>query len=350
MSHKTVSFENLLDSLGFDEWKTFTLSFILPAVNVLGITFCSLSGFIFFSRKFVDPVFFYYRLLCLVYITHLIHNIPAGVLCSPRYFPQMNTHLSSMYLIYYIIVTSTLFQFEYVLLISILLTRMKLFDVFVEKNFTFSPRLVSLTLFLICICINLPLAFGLKIRSFGTYLDSTQQHNITFYYFDSSEFSLTLFGQILFGFTTLFLNLIFSMFLGIGLNVFSLLKYKAYLREKRLKICRLIQRSINNRQTTSLEIQQFNERMNSDCDKEKSMFNMVLTLCSLSIVSRIFKIFAYFYFFFFFPENSLSSILNIEIVHLFIESLVPTVALFVFFSFNKMFRQEIKCLFVRKSS
>ena len=255
MPHLTsniTTLDKLLISLGYDEWKTITFSFILPAINTLGAIFCSLSAFTFFSGKFVDSIFYYYRLLCIVYIIYLIHNILLSLLLTPQYFPKMNTYLSSAYQIYYIVAASILFHFEDVLQMAILLTRMKLYSLFVEKYFTFSPRLVSLTLFLICFCINLPLSFGFKISSFGEYLDMAQQENIKFYFFDSSNFSFTLIGQILFGFTILFLNIILSVVIGVGLNVFSLIKYKSYVRKEMLEVCRLIQGSINKRLTTTL--------------------------------------------------------------------------------------------------
>jgi len=289
-----------------------------------------LSAFIILRHKFIDTIFFYYLLLSIVYIIHLAHNIPAGLFFSPRYFPQINTYWSSSYLIYYLTVSIFLFHFEDVLQMAILLTRMKLFNLFVDKHFKFSPRQVSLTLFLTCFCINFPLLFGFKINSFDVYFDSTHQKNVTFYYFDSSDLSSTLFGQILFGCTALFLNLILSAIVGIGLNIFALLKYKAHTRKKTREVCRLIQSSINNRLTTTLEIQQFNTRMRNERKREKNMFYMMFTLCSLSVLSRILTIFQYVYFFFVY-NNSLSNIPDIEIVFLLKQTLVPMVAIFAFF-------------------
>ena len=102
----TMSLDELLNKLGFDLFKTVITSFILPFINVLGTIFCSLSFWIFSHKKFKDPVFFYYRLLCIVYIIHLIHNIPRGLLYSPRYFPNMNTYLSSLFQLYHSILSA----------------------------------------------------------------------------------------------------------------------------------------------------------------------------------------------------------------------------------------------------
>ena len=133
------SLDQLLDALGFDLWKSIIATFIIPTTSFLGIIFCSLSAWIFTNKKFHDPVFFYYRLLCIVYIIHLIHNIPRGLLDSPRYFPQMNTYLSSIYLIYCTNVSSFLFHFEETLQMAILLTRMKIYNSFVNRHFSAKP-------------------------------------------------------------------------------------------------------------------------------------------------------------------------------------------------------------------
>ncbi len=62
------SLDQLLDTLGFDSWKTITAIFFVPSFSLIGVFVCSLSLWIFFKKTFKDPVFFYYRLLCIVYI------------------------------------------------------------------------------------------------------------------------------------------------------------------------------------------------------------------------------------------------------------------------------------------
>ena len=76
---------------------------------------------------------------------------------------------------------------------------------------------------------------------------------------------------------------------------------------------------------------------------EKNMLKMALTLCSLSILSRLILIAFYVYAFFFY---SFSGTLVVFIVNLSIFTLLPTGAIFVFYSFNKMFRDEFKKKFI----
>ncbi len=200
------------------------MTFILPPINIIGTILCSVSAFIFFKARFVDPVFFYYRLLCLVNILNLILNIPYGLLYSPRYFSKMNTYLSSLYLMYSSCATVFLFHFEDTLQIAILLTRMKTFSPFVRRHFSASPRLISFSLFLTCFLIDLPVVFSLKTLPFGTYFyfDSNGIKQIdTFYFYDSSEFSLTLIGKFLVIFTSIFLIFFLTLVVGVTLNIIS---------------------------------------------------------------------------------------------------------------------------------
>ena len=104
--------DELLDSLGFAQWFSVVTSFVLPSISFVGLMGCSLSAWIFFQRKFADPVFFYYRLLCLTNVLHLSLGIPYGLLLTPRYFPQVDTYYSSHFGLSYLYATILLFHFE----------------------------------------------------------------------------------------------------------------------------------------------------------------------------------------------------------------------------------------------
>ena len=229
--------DQLLDTLGFTEWEIIVSTFALPSISFVGLVLCALSAWIFFQPKFKDPVFFYYRLLCIVYIIHLAHYIPRGLLFTPRYFPQINTFFTSIYLIYYSFISVFLFHFEETLQIAILLTRMKIFSPYVKKHFAALPRNVSIAFFLTCLVIEIPAAFLYKINALGVYSyhDSTVQQTATLYYYAVSDFGQTLFGKSLIAFSFYFLNLILSIVVGVALNIMSLLKYKSYVKERHKK-------------------------------------------------------------------------------------------------------------------
>ena len=169
---KEMSLDELLDSLGFVTWKTVTTCLILPMVNIVGTIFCSLSAWIFFKKTFIDSSFFYYRLLTLVYIVSLLHNIPFGILFSPRFFTRKytpNTYAVAIYQIYFEFVSNILFHSGDVLQVDILLTRMKSVSPLVRISFTASPQIISLASFLLCVLIDFPFGFSFKVASCGIY-------------------------------------------------------------------------------------------------------------------------------------------------------------------------------------
>jgi hypothetical protein len=342
MSQPHESLDKLLDSLGFEQWKTVTVSIVLPIINVIGIVFCSLSVFIFFRRVFIDPIFVYYRLLCIVYVIHLLLNIPVCIIYSPRYLPKMNTHISTKYQIFHAVIVHFLQHFEGTLQMAILLTRMKLYSPFVEKHFSASPRLISIAFFNTCLLIDTPFISAFKANKFGTYFfmdHSNKKQHGTFYYLDSSDFSLTPFGRILLGFTSFFLNTFLTLFVGITLNILSVLKYKLYIKKKRKEIEQLEMSSANNKLVINRELEQFNLRQKNERTKKKNMLFMALTLSSISILSRIVHMITFVYFFIY---NSFTEFITVGVVYLSINTFVPTVSILVFFLFNKMFRFELK--------
>ena len=360
-----MNLDTFLDSLGFDPITTLLATFILPVINLLGLLFCALSFYIFLQRTFLDPSFFYYRLLCLVNILHLIHNLAHLLLYSPHYFPNMNTYLSSMYQIYSTFILGLFFHFEGVIQMAILLDRIKLYSPFVKRYFVASPRIVSLTFFLTCFLIDLPIPFASRISSIGTYYNNDLKQNETFYYIASSSFSTTSFGRILFAFTAYFLNIFLTLVVGVGLNIFSVYLYSSYLRQRKLNIDQTNRISYNNfsasqQASTSREVDirvlnetiitipRLNSKQRKERELEKTMFYMALTLCLISILSRTVILINYISYVFFSPSFRKS--LLIFISNAFMFTIVPTLAIFVFYLFNKMFRREFHKKFLRRET
>ncbi len=351
-----MSLDEILASFGFDAYKVAMVTFILPGINLIGIVFCTLSAIIFFRKKFVHSSFFYYRLLCIVYIVHLAHNIPRGLVCfSPKYFPQMNSYWSAVYQIYYGFTSALLFHFEDTIQMGILLDRIRVFSGFVKRNFTSSPKTVSLAFFVTCFFINLPFTFNFKVTSFGAYFyfDShgTMQSN-TFYYYYTSDFSGTFFGSLFVAFTFLFLNMFLSLFVGIILNIVSVYVYHSYIKQRKIEDETLrvawvsnSEDMVNSRVSTLprqfLTLREVNERK-----IERNLFFMALTLCSISILSRSVFLFSYILSFFLTASTNLLAFT----ITFSIYTLVPTVAVFVFYSFNKNFRQEFKRKFLYRNA
>jgi hypothetical protein len=334
------SIDQLLLQLGFETWQTTIKTFVLTPINLIALGFCSFSLWIFYRSSFVDQIFFYYRLLCFIYILKLIHNIPFGILFSPFYFPWVNTYGINVYRIYYTFVSSLFFHYENAIQMGILLHKMKLFSPFVRKHFTATPHVVSCSLLLTCLFIDLPLLFAFKIVPLGSYyyIDSSGvKHKCTLYFLESSEFSLTVFGKILLGLTAFFLNFFLSLCVGVKLNIISYIKYKSHVRKRHQEVEELQISSFNNRPTISREIEQINQREKFERNIERNMFYMALTLCSFSILSRFIFMTCFIYYF---NYDSFSNSLVMGQISSFIFTLGPTISTFVFYYFNKMFREE----------
>jgi hypothetical protein len=293
------------------------------------------------GHHFSDSIFFYYRLLCFVNIIHLLHNLFYGISFLPFYFPWLNTYAISVYQIYYGCISIFLFHFEDVLRMGILLHKMKLFSSFVRKHFSKSPQFISFAFFLTCLFIQMPSWFALEIESLGKffYFDLNGIKNVSTYYFPfKTKFSSTLLGQIILGLSTFILNLVFCLVAGITLKIAFYIKYKHYVEKRRREVDELQMSSIHNRPTTNREVTQLKLREESERKIQKNMFYMVLTLSSISILSRFLFMTCYMYIFIFFSfSNSLSLLVITNSIYTF----GPTVSIFVFYSFNQMFRNEI---------
>ena len=110
------------------------------------------------------------------------------------------------------------------------------------------------------------------------------------------------------------------------------------MRKRQREIEELQMSSIHNRPTTSREMLQVNQRERIEREIEKNMLFMALTLCSMSILSRFLFMIIYIYIFIF---NTLSNSLLIGVISYFNYTIGPTVSIFVFYSFNNAFRDEM---------
>ena len=346
-SASILNLDELLDKLGFTQWQTTMASFILPVVNLVGLSFCSLSAWIFFRPKFTDPIYFYYRLLCLVYILHLVHNFFYGLFFSPRYLTQINTYLSSLYHIYYFLAALCFFLFEELLQIGILLSRMTFFSPFLARHLKVTPKTISFIFLIACFLINFPFFFSLKIIPLELYY-VVDSHGVKqtsmFHSFTSGDYYVTSFRKAFIEFY-FFLNLTVTFIAGISLNIFSILKYRTYTKQRRYEFEEHEMTSIHNRPVTCREMEQISQREKCERHIEKNMLYMAITFCSASIASRVLLMVSNIYFHFYY---SIMATLSLMIIVHTIYTLVPTVAIFIFYSFNQMFREELRSMFFRK--
>jgi uncharacterized protein YneF (UPF0154 family) len=336
--NSSLSLDQLLLSFGFTELEMITASFILLPICFMGACFCSLSAWIFYRPKFRQTSFFYYRVLCLVSVLHLLHGIPYGLFFSPRYLPSLDMYWTCVFRIYYNFISPLLFHFEDTLQMAILLDRMAIFNKFVKKHFKASPQIISASFFVTCLLIDLPFAFSLKVAPIGTFsflVGETVQSNVTFYVGVSSDFASSPFGRILVGITTVILNLTLTQNIGMALNFISVRQYRAYLSNRRPL----------ERQDTSSQSVKVSKKQRSEQKAERNLFVMALTLSSISTGSRFIFACCYVNYFFFF---SLATEFAVTLILYIGYTLGPTASILVFYSYNKIFRQEVKATILRR--
>jgi hypothetical protein len=216
----------------------------------------------------------------------------------------------------------------------------------------------------------LPILFASKVSSIGTYYifnDSNgSKQNLEFYFISSSEFNATLLGRFLGGFTA-FTNFFLSIIVGIILNIVSFVKYKLYLKERRSKAeAHSSNRVVNTNQfdlspvtnvTSNPEIQQvrleeasasrrgLTKKEINENRAEKNMFYMALVLSCITLVSRVLLILCVVYFLILY---SFSITLLTSVIYLSVQTFVPTSSIFVFYFFNKIYREEFDRIVLKR--
>ena len=354
-STPNITLDELLALLGYQTWESISCLFLLPPLSAIGIVTNSISALIFFRSKFTDPIFFYYRLLSLVYIVSSLISTPGGFCFSPLFLSKIDTFVCASYSQVYSPCVSLLFHYASVLEILILLTRMKLFSTFIKKHFSLSPEMISLLSFIICLIINLPLGFIFKVDSLGDYYyyDSEGTKKVgTFYNILNSEFATSLIGQLSL-LVSYLMNILFTLIVGIILNISSIVQYKSHLKKLKAEALALQIKTSNQPLTSSsenlpVEYQTILKKKERNQRKiENNMFYLAITLCFISIISRIILTVAYAYFFIF---SSSFVFLIIGTLSNFIYVIVPSSSILIFYSFNQMFRDELKKMFRLKNS
>ncbi len=160
------------------------------------------------------------------------------------------------------------------------------------------------------------------------------------YDFANTDFVSSQLGSIIQTFTYFFLNIFCTLIVGITLNIVSFVQYKAYLSDKKRFINSGIQQQ--NAQSETITLSKLRK-------SEKSMLFMIITLCSISIVSRIVFILCAMYFVFY-SGNTFANSLVVRVVCYSIYSFVPIVATCIFYAFNKIFRKEYRRLILTQIS
>ncbi len=160
----------------------------------------------------------------------------------------------------------------------------------------------------------------------------------------ASDFSLTPYGQLLLAFTSFFLNLLLTLVVGVILNIVSVCQYKLYLRGKKQRDEAYKRASNPGKSEQVLKRQETTVKEANERKAEKNLLLMALTLSSISILSRILLMFSYVFYFVLPDFNKRIIACSVYLIY----TLAPSASIFVFYSFNKLFRSEFNSRILRK--
>ena len=298
---------DLLNSLGYDNFSYITYQFAMPIIGVFGLILCSLSIWIFFTRKeFQIKMYDYHRFLVIIYWTHLALSIPYAFFFTPRYLPSINTYPWAALQCFYFTFSNFECHLAGIIGIGIILDRERNFSPLVKKYYTLEPRTNCLIFLAVSVLINLVCAFDFVPGFAGSYYyidDKTGQKLVnTYYYPVFTNFAASYEGFI----STLLVYVVrdlVTLIVGIVLNIISAVHLRNYYRKKRQNKKTLPTLPTNatpketnetastttasNRTTNALHT---NNNTTSSDDKNKhleiKLLIMVLVLCCISTIER----------------------------------------------------------------
>ena len=324
---QNFTLQDFLDYLGDSKYVDIFYLYAFPITGALGVVLSTLNVWIFLQKEFSQPCYDYYRVLTVNYLIELIFCIPYGLCYSPRYLPQLDSHACTLYEIFYVPLASFSFHYSGLIEIAIQLDRMKNFTPFLKKHNTMPPRMLCLILAVFCLLMNIFIGFVyVSVPLDWYYYENGQVRMGSIYFFVVSDLALSKIGSVVL-ITIYVLRDFVTLLVGVILNITCFVQMKRFLGQKyaMFKTPRTSSSDPNNKKQLASQ------------SSEKKMSLMVCTLCLISILSRITTTTGNIYYFlaqFDFYAQLLAGLDDYAVV------LNSTLSFFVFYHFNKKFRQE----------
>ena len=332
-----LTLEALLDDLGFVQFDYIVYQFVMPVAGVFGSILSVLSIWVFFQHEFKAQIYDYYRVLVITYFIHLSLSVPYGLFFTPIYFPNIDTYVWATYQSFYITFSNFLCHFTGVIEIGIMLDRIRLFIPRVGKYYSFSPRKCCFIFFVLSCVINLHETFVYTpgIGGVFTYLDSNgTSRQGTFYYVVLTDLAESKAGVII----TIIIYIVrdlFTLIVGVVLNVVSLIEIKRYLKNRRIIFSQTTH--ISSKVFPSFPLERDLSSKDHSNDTSQKLLLMVISLSLISIVTRSILLacnICYLYILNY-VTLILGTVADLALV------LGPALSFFVFFSFNKHFQRIV---------
>ena len=321
--------DELLELNGLAPFNTITFQFIIPTLGLIGLALSCVNACIYFGPDFAQPMFVYYKVLVIVFMVNLGSCVPYGFCYSPKYLPAQDSYSCAIVQTVYIVFTDFLFHYAGAIEIAIILDRMANFSRLVKKYFVIKPRNVCLILFVTCLAIDSVYAFAYRPESGGEYhyLDSHGELKYaTFYFVGVSSFAKSTVGTCLTMLNYVLRDLC-TLVIGIVLNIASVVHLNRFYRQ-RIKLFG----------AARLNAQNSRSKNASGKLAERNNLCTAIILCAISLVTRTTSMLVNFYQLIYSKAVTLGTVYDLILVSM------QVAPFFVFYSFNKNFRNNFRKL------
>jgi hypothetical protein len=344
------SFDQLLDSFGTSLLIDYIYLIGLVPMSLIGSILCSINVLVFFQKEFKPRIYFYYRILSIIQVVHLITSIFYGISYSPRVITLFNIEVSAFYTVYYIPIANCCFYYSGLIEIAILLDRLIIFNAKIRSLYTISPQKMSFILFLVCFTVNFFyfFAFRAKEETINYYDNRGNFVQQVVYLIRYSQIALTKYGKItmiIMYFVRDILTLVTSIFFNI-LSAYFLKKYlKNKARTSEASNLKLME-SLSKSNSTLIIINTNNNNNFKTKSKEKAADRrtsvMVSILCAIGILTRTMLTVAEINFIF-------STSYTAQLIYCIADFLIvmsSAISFIIFWCFDKNFKTGVKKLFL----
>lgn len=318
--------------------------FLILPINVFGFLLNILSLFVFCKLKLRKlPLYTYLKFYTFNSITVHLMQIFYTASHSKKYFEFSYASIISPMIACYVYVPLVNLTVFYASLIDILiiLDRISLFIKKLKNIFIFSAFKTCIVLYIVCMVINSQYIF----EFYPTFMDINLSETETFriYYFQNTDFALSLVGNIL-NYTTYACRDVLILLVQVCLNTISLVLIKKHLVNKSVLLNyngkNMHQQILNMKINFHAKILNFYLADNNIAKMDQNLSIMVVLLTFLSSFEHVFLISEAVIFNYTKSDVAfwigLIADLSISLKHFF--------NIFLFYFFNKLFKNEMKNL------
>jgi hypothetical protein len=332
--------DELLDSLGLLSVDIYLYQIVIPITSLIGLLLCVLTAIILFDKKFIAPIYDYFRVITVTYIIQLTFALAYGTCFTPKYFLNMDSYSCAIVQCAYIPYSGFTSNYDSLLEIAILFERIKIINPFVKKHFTIKPRKMILATLFPCLLLNA--VYGLVYVPFYGgdfyYYDAQGKYEVnSFWFISASSLADSNIGSIAL-IVFYFFRDILIMLVTIILNIIATIEMRNFFRDRN----RILQNSITIQVANNLTYTAAGQN-DSRKKSEKNAIKLVLTKCLISTITKAVVLLSDIYYLF--SSDYIATLIGGITDYVLV--LGPAISFFVYYHFNRDFRKKLSEIFSR---